>query len=69
MRSSLFKRGAMFMGSRSQAGDGNACMAQFAGVAYIPAFQSVSGNLGMKLQTECVIAYGKSLIGIGRCFC
>src|ERR1039458_8973220 len=43
MRRRIFECSGVFAAGRSQAGGGNAGMVQFAGVTYIPAFQSDGG--------------------------
>ena len=63
-RRCFFKRGSVFVGGRAQALDRNPGMAQFAGVAHVPAFQAGSGDLGVKLQAEREVSDCKCLIRI-----
>ena len=66
---SFLEGGSVLAGGRAQVGRGDACMVQFAGVAYIPALQTVGGDLGMELQCQGEVSEGEGLIGVDFCFC
>ena len=57
----------MLAGGGAEAGGGDSGVMQLRGVAHVPAFEAVGGDLGMELQGQGEVFDGKGLMGVEFC--
>jgi hypothetical protein len=65
----FFEGGGVLLGGGAEVGGGDACVVEFAGVAYIPAFEAFGGDFGMELKGEGVVSEGEGLLVVTIGFC
>jgi hypothetical protein len=63
----FFKGWGVLAGGGAEFGGGDGGVVEFAGVAYVPAFEAFCGDFGMELQGEGVASDGEGLVGIKIC--
>ena len=59
----------MFVGGGAEVGGWDVGVVEFAGVAYVPAFEAFGGDFGMELEGQGIFSEGEGLLVVEFGFC